>query len=130
MMRKAWLVTGSSNDFGLSTVMELLKQGYKVAATTRSIDRLVTALGPTINRNFLPLNVDLTSDSSIKSAISQTIDAFGQLDVVVNNAGYGLAGAIEEVTRDEIFSRAVAQNEALLKEIQDWKCVGIATDLQ
>jgi NAD(P)-dependent dehydrogenase (short-subunit alcohol dehydrogenase family) len=101
MIRKTWFVTGSSNGFGLSTVRELLKQGYQVAAATRSVDRLVSALSPQFSRNFLPLQVDLTNESSIKSSIKHTIDYFGQLDVVVNNAGYGLVGAVEEVSHSE-----------------------------
>jgi NAD(P)-dependent dehydrogenase (short-subunit alcohol dehydrogenase family) len=102
MTRDVWYVTGCSSGFGLSTVQELLKQGYKVAATTRSIPRLLSKLTDLPTDNLLPLEVDLTSESSIQSSISQTISKFGQLDVVVNNAGYSMIGAIEEVSRDEI----------------------------
>jgi NAD(P)-dependent dehydrogenase (short-subunit alcohol dehydrogenase family) len=102
MTRQVWFVTGTSSGFGLSTVRELLKEGYKVAATTRSIERLLSALAGSVNDNLLPLEVDLTSEASIKSAIEQTIAKFGQLDIVVNNAGYAQSGAIEDVSREEI----------------------------
>jgi NAD(P)-dependent dehydrogenase (short-subunit alcohol dehydrogenase family) len=102
MTRQVWFVTGTSSGFGLSTVRELLKEGYKVAATTRFPDKLLSALAGSVTDNLLPLQVDLTSEASIKSAIEQTIAKFGQLDVVVNNAGYPQTGAIEDVSRDEI----------------------------
>jgi NAD(P)-dependent dehydrogenase (short-subunit alcohol dehydrogenase family) len=102
MTRDVWYVTGCSSGFGLSTVQELLKQGYKVAATTRSIPRLLGKLTGLATDNLLPLEVDLTSEASIRASVAQTISKFGQLDVVVNNAGSGQMGAIEEVSREEI----------------------------
>jgi NAD(P)-dependent dehydrogenase (short-subunit alcohol dehydrogenase family) len=101
MSREVWFITGTSSGFGLSTVRELLKEGYKVAATTRSISKLRSSLGD-FPSNLLPLEVDLTNELSIKSAVDQTISHFGQLDVVVNNAGYLQAGVIEDVSRDEV----------------------------
>jgi NAD(P)-dependent dehydrogenase (short-subunit alcohol dehydrogenase family) len=102
MTRQVWFVTGTSSGFGLSTVQELLKTGYKVAATTRSLAKLQAALGGEFHVNCLPLEVDLTNESSIKQAVEQTISHFGQLDVVVNNAGYLQAGIIEDVSRDQV----------------------------
>jgi NAD(P)-dependent dehydrogenase (short-subunit alcohol dehydrogenase family) len=83
-------------------VRQLLSDGYKVAATTRFPDKLLSALTGSVIDNLLPLQVDLTSETSIKSAIEQTIAKFGQLDVVVNNAGYAQLGAIEDVSREEV----------------------------
>jgi NAD(P)-dependent dehydrogenase (short-subunit alcohol dehydrogenase family) len=105
MDRQVWFVTGTSSGFGLSTVQELLKTGYKVTATTRSLDRLRSALGQPFPPNLLPLEVDLSSESSIKQAIDQTISHFGQLDVVLNNAGYLQAGAIEDVSRAQVITQ-------------------------
>jgi NAD(P)-dependent dehydrogenase (short-subunit alcohol dehydrogenase family) len=106
MIRRTWLVTGTSQGFGLATVKELLAQGYQVAATTRSIDSLLSSLGTaTPHPNLLPLQVNLSSDRSILSAVNAAIKRFGQLDVLMNNAGYGLTGAIEEFTRADILKQ-------------------------
>jgi NAD(P)-dependent dehydrogenase (short-subunit alcohol dehydrogenase family) len=103
MTRLTWLVTGTSAGFGLATVKALLSDGYEVAATTRSIDSLLSSLGAaSAHPNLLPLEVNLLSDDSIASAVSATIERFGQLDVLVTNAGYGVSGAVEELSRADI----------------------------
>ena len=100
--KKIWLVTGASKGLGLSLVEHLLKGGYRVAATTRDKGRLVKSLESLDTRNLLPLEVDLTDDSKITAAVSEVIAKFGGLDVLVNNAGYGIAGALEEFEEKEI----------------------------
>lgn len=99
-VQKVWFVTGASKGFGLSLVNALLAGGYSVAATSRSQDDLVEAAGT--HDNFLPLAVDLTDEADVKRAITQTVDRFGRIDVVVNNAGYGLIGGLEELTDEEV----------------------------
>jgi NAD(P)-dependent dehydrogenase (short-subunit alcohol dehydrogenase family) len=96
---KVWFITGASKGLGLSLVQQLLKQGYCVAATSRSKEELIKAVGS--NDDFLPLAVDLNNEASVEAAITATISHFGQLDVVVNNAGYGLLGGLEELTDAE-----------------------------
>lgn len=96
---KVWFVTGASKGLGLSLVHQLLAQGDFVAATSRSKSSLEKAIPQ--NGNFLPLEVNLTDEQDVKRAIAQTIETFGQIDVVVNNAGYGLIGAVEELTDAE-----------------------------
>ena len=96
---KVWFVTGASKGLGLSLVQQLLAQGYAVAATSRNKAELKKAVGE--NDGFLPLTVDLNSEASIQKAIDETVNLFGQIDVVVNNAGYGLAGSLEELTDAE-----------------------------
>jgi NAD(P)-dependent dehydrogenase (short-subunit alcohol dehydrogenase family) len=105
MDRKVWLVTGSSSGFGLSTVKALLQHGYQVAATTRSKTRLLENLGPCDQAQLLVLEVDLHNDTEIKGAVDATIARFGQLDVVLNNAGYGHVGPIEEFTREGLLEQ-------------------------
>jgi len=97
--KKVWFITGASKGFGLAIVKQLLAQGASVAATTRNIKDLNNAVGT--HDAFLPLSVDLTSEESVSSAIRSTVDKFGRIDVVVNNAGYGLAGGLEELTDEE-----------------------------
>lgn len=98
--QKVWFVTGASKGLGLSLVKQLVNNGYRVAATSRNLDDLRRAVGATDDR-FLPLAVDLKTESSVAEAIRKTVDQFGQIDVVVNNAGYGLLGSIEELTDEE-----------------------------
>jgi NAD(P)-dependent dehydrogenase (short-subunit alcohol dehydrogenase family) len=96
---KVWFVTGASKGLGLSLVQQLLAQGYSVAATSRSKEDLKKAVGE--QDNFLPLMVNLNNEASIQKAIDEIVNLFGQIDVVVNNAGYGLAGSLEELTDTE-----------------------------
>lgn len=97
--KKVWLVTGASKGLGLALVKKLLDGGYRVAATSRSLPALKSAVGT--HDNFLPLQVDLMSEVSVASGISKTVETFGSLDVVVNNAGYGQNGTLEELTDSE-----------------------------
>ncbi|MBO9634519.1 MAG: SDR family oxidoreductase [Chitinophagaceae bacterium] len=100
MKNKVWFVTGASKGLGLSLVKELLKKGYKVAATSRNLADLKAVAGNDSD-SFLPLQTDLVNTSSVEKGISETIRKFGQIDVVVNNAGYGLVGALEELSDEE-----------------------------
>jgi len=97
--KKVWFVTGASKGLGLTLVKKLLSIGHNVAATSRNLSDLSKAVGE--YENFLPMSVDLISEDSVESAISQTISKFGQLDVLVNNAGYGMLGALEELSDKE-----------------------------
>jgi NAD(P)-dependent dehydrogenase (short-subunit alcohol dehydrogenase family) len=97
---KTWFITGASKGFGLSLVKQLLNAGHNVAATSRNITELVKAVDVTAP-NFLPLEVELGNEDSVGCAIHQTKAAFGSIDVVINNAGYGIGGSIEELTDRE-----------------------------
>lgn len=96
-----WFVTGTSRGLGLELTRQLLERGDNVTATTRSVDHLITALGPTETSRLLPLRVDLSDEGAVTDAITATTERFGGIDVVVNNAGYGFLGAVEEVTDRE-----------------------------
>ena len=100
MKKRIWFITGASKGLGLILAKRLLKEGYAVAATSRNISELQKAISEK-NDNFLPLGVDITDESSVEEAINQTAAYFGNIDVIVNNAGYGLAGALEELTDAE-----------------------------
>ena len=96
-----WFVTGASRGLGLELVKQLLQRGDNVAATTRSAERLSAALGSADTSRLLTLPVDLADEKAVVTAVAETTDRFGAIDVVVNNAGYGLLGAVEEVTDAE-----------------------------
>ncbi|MEN2401657.1 SDR family NAD(P)-dependent oxidoreductase [Flavobacterium sp. MC2016-06] len=97
---KVWFVTGASKGIGLILTQKLLAQGQKVAATSRSEAGLIKAIGISSD-NFLPLEMDLVDEKSVKNAIEKTINHFKTIDVLVNNAGYGLLGTLEELTDEE-----------------------------
>ncbi|MFA6060596.1 MAG: SDR family oxidoreductase [Taibaiella sp.] len=96
---KVWFITGASNGFGLALVKQLLELGHQVAATSRNKSSIEEKTGK--SPNLLALTVDITSDNEVKSAIEETVKAFGKIDVAVNNAGYMLLGALEEVSAKE-----------------------------
>ncbi|OOQ61795.1 SDR family NAD(P)-dependent oxidoreductase [Mucilaginibacter pedocola] len=97
--QKTWYVTGASKGLGFSLVKTLLNKGYNVAATSRSLNDLTAVVGE--HENFLPLAVNIKDEGSVKASIDATIARFGKVDVVVNNAGYGLTGALEELSDAE-----------------------------
>ena len=99
---KVWYVTGASRGLGLTLVKKLLENGYRVAATSRNAYTLSQAAGLTDKNRFLPLAVDLNNPDSIHESLQQTLAAFGRIDVVVNNAGYGMAGTVEEIGDPDI----------------------------
>lgn len=99
---KVWYVTGASQGLGLILVKKLLEKGYRVAATSRDARTLGQAVGLIDRNRFLPLAVDLNNLDCIDESVQQTLLAFGRIDVVVNNAGYGMAGTIEETAAQDI----------------------------
>jgi NAD(P)-dependent dehydrogenase (short-subunit alcohol dehydrogenase family) len=101
MKNKIWFVTGASKGLGLSLVKKLLQEGYRVAATSRNLEDLKKAVG--VNSDaFLPLSVDVKNETSVEKGVWDTIAHFGAIDVVVNNAGYGLTGSLEELSDEEV----------------------------
>jgi short-subunit dehydrogenase len=99
---KVWYVTGASQGLGLILVKKLLENGYRVAATSRDAHTLSQAVGLVDKDRFLPLAVDLNNLDCIDESIQQTLATFGRIDVVVNNAGYGMAGTVEEIAEQDI----------------------------
>ncbi|WP_100344429.1 SDR family NAD(P)-dependent oxidoreductase [Compostimonas suwonensis] len=97
---KTWFITGASRGFGREWTEAALDRGDRVAATARNVDSLgdlVEKYGDAV----LPLRLDVTDKAAVDVAVAHSIERFGHLDVVVNNAGYGLFGAIEEVSAEE-----------------------------
>ncbi|MCS3869535.1 NAD(P)-dependent dehydrogenase (short-subunit alcohol dehydrogenase family) [Chryseobacterium ginsenosidimutans] len=98
---KTWFITGTSQGIGLVLVKQLLEKGYNVAATARNIETLKKAVGIS-SPQFLPLEVNLIDENSVKQAVENTIAQFGSIEYLVNNAGYGLIGGIEESSDTEV----------------------------
>jgi NAD(P)-dependent dehydrogenase (short-subunit alcohol dehydrogenase family) len=101
MAEKVWFITGTSRGFGREWAIAALERGDKVAATARntaSLDDLVDKYGDAI----LALQLDVNDRAADFAAVEQAHDHFGRLDIVVNNAGYGQFGFVEEVSEQDV----------------------------
>ncbi|NWK95953.1 short-chain dehydrogenase/reductase [Sphingobium lactosutens] len=96
--RKTWFITGTSRGFGRVWTKAALKRGDRVIATARNIDSLEILRTSYGNDVLLPLTLDVTDRDAVFAAVTQGHEHFGRIDVIINNAGYGLSGAIEEVS--------------------------------
>jgi NAD(P)-dependent dehydrogenase (short-subunit alcohol dehydrogenase family) len=99
--QKVMLVTGASKGFGLEIAKTALAAGDKVIATVRSkADQLAASLNN--DPNLLVVTMDVTNEAQVKAAVAEGLLRFGKIDVVINNAGYGIVTAIEEATDAEV----------------------------
>jgi len=104
MTKKVAIVTGSSSGIGFETSLMLAKNGFNVYATMRDLSKS-EKIRKIADDKKLPLEVgqlDVTIEQSVEKAISAIVEQEGQIDVLVNNAGYGLMGPAEELTIDEL----------------------------
>ncbi len=103
-MTKIWFITGSSRGLGRSLTEAVLAKGDKVAATARKPEQLndLVAKYPEL---IYPIQLDVTDYGQIQSAVEQTIKRFGKIDVLVNNAGFGITGAAEAYTDEQVRSQ-------------------------
>ncbi|KAF2068457.1 hypothetical protein CYY_010218 [Polysphondylium violaceum] len=100
LQNQVWFLTGCTSGTGLALVEELLSLGVKVAGTSRNLKKL-KELSISRNCNFLGLQVDLVDEKSVQNSIDKTIKHFGSITHVVNNAGFGIFGSVEEVSDEE-----------------------------
>jgi len=103
-MSKVWFITGSSRGLGRSLTSAVLAAGDRVAATARDPEQLkdLTAQYPD---TVYPLRLDVTDKTQIVSAVQNTIKKFGRIDVLVNNAGFGILGAAEAYSDQQVRSQ-------------------------
>lgn len=100
MSGKVWFITGASRGFGRVWTEAALERGDRVAATARDVAAL-DGLAAHYGNAVLALPLDVAERASVGKAVSAAHERFGRLDVVVNNAGYGLFGAVEDVTEEQ-----------------------------
>ena len=100
MSEKVWFITGTSRGFGREWAIAALERGDKVAATARNTDTLAD-LAEKYGDALLPIALDVTDREADFAAVKAAHDHFGRLDIVVNNAGYGHFGFVEELTEAE-----------------------------
>ncbi len=120
MSPRIWLITGSSSGFGRHLAQAALQRGDRVVATARRAETLDDLVASAPDR-VLPLPLDVTRAEQIEAAVAAAIGRFGRIDVLVNNAGYGSVGAVEEidladlrVLMETMFFGAVALTQAVL----------------
>ena len=97
--KKVWLVTGASKGLGLALVKQLIAEGQMVAGTSRSLASLEKAIVK--SDRFLPLEMDILNEESVRKGLEALVSTFGKVDVLVNNAGYGQLGTLEELSDKE-----------------------------
>ncbi len=119
-MGQTWFITGASSGFGAAFARYALAQGHSVAVTARSMDRLQAIVAIAPNR-VLARQMDVTDPYQVKDAVKAAEERFGGIDVLINNAGYGVVGAVEETSEAELralmetnFFGAVAVTQAAL----------------
>ncbi|MDO9486341.1 MAG: SDR family NAD(P)-dependent oxidoreductase [Actinomycetota bacterium] len=103
-MSKVWFITGASRGFGRSWTLAALERGDRVAGTARDLSA-VADIAAKYRDAFLPLQLDVTNRERAFAAVQQAHEYFERLDVVVNNAGYGHFGYVEEITEDDVRSQ-------------------------
>ena len=119
-MAKIWFITGASSGLGAELVKAIIESGDKVAATFRNAEQ-AGSFSQQYSGDGLGIVLDVTQTEKISTAFQQATDRFGKIDVLVNNAGYGTIGAIEEFSMEEIreqmetnYFGAVAITKAML----------------
>ena len=99
--KSVWLITGCSTGFGRELAKQLLENDYRVVVTARDADKIQDLVE--LNReNALALALDVTDEAQVKDAVAKAEEHFGAIDVLVNNAGFGYFGAIEESDEKEV----------------------------
>jgi NAD(P)-dependent dehydrogenase (short-subunit alcohol dehydrogenase family) len=100
-MSKVWMITGASRGIGLAIARAALKAGHQVVATARKPQQVTQAL-PGHGERLLAVQLDLTRPERAGAAVDEAVDRFGNIDVLVNNAGYGQLGWFENVSEKQI----------------------------
>jgi NAD(P)-dependent dehydrogenase (short-subunit alcohol dehydrogenase family) len=97
---RVWFITGASRGFGALITAEALAAGDAVIATARDPSTVTARFGE--NDHLLPLRLDVTNEAEVYEAVEAAIKKFGRIDILLNNAGYGLLGAVEEASAAEV----------------------------
>ncbi len=103
-MSKVWFITGAGSGIGAATARAALKAGDRVVATGRNIDKVRNALSDVAGDNLALIQLDVANEAQATVAVDAAMKAYGRIDVLVNNAGYGLLGNFEELSTAAIES--------------------------
>lgn len=113
---RIWLITGASQGLGLAMVKNLLTNGQKVIATTRNKNKFDDELSA--HKDLEILTLDLSNEQAVSAALNDIVQRHGRIDVLINNAGHGFAGAIEEASETEIEQVLAINVQASLRMIR------------
>ena len=117
-MKKVWLITGCSTGFGRELATYVLAQGYQAAVAARNTEDVKDIIAGNED-NAISIKLDVTKPEQIKDAVQKTKEKFGRIDVLVNNAGIGYFGAIEESEDDAVRNMFEINVFGLAKMIQE-----------
>ena len=112
MKSLVWFITGASRGFGLEITRAALQRGDSVVASARKQQEVEQALGQ--QERLLAVPLDVTNEKQAQAAVKSALDRFGRIDVLVNNAGRGLVGAVEEASAEEVRSVFAVNVDGLL----------------
>ncbi|MEM1320293.1 MAG: oxidoreductase [Bacteroidota bacterium] len=122
---KVWFITGASSGFGKAMAEYAASQGYKVVATARRKEKL-EELAATAPEQIKAISMDVTNREQVRQGVDQAMATFGKIDVLINNAGYGIVGALEETPEEEFrnqmetnFFGAVAITQEVLPHLRN-----------
>lgn len=99
MDKKVWMITGSNRGLGRAFAKEAVRRGDNVVAATRKIDDSDPFYQ---EENVLPVQMDVTNVRQVKETVQKAIERFGRIDILINNAGFGMNGAFEEISDEEL----------------------------
>lgn len=108
-MSKVWFITGAGSGIGAGAARAALKAGDRVVATGRNVEKIRHALREVASDNLVVLRLDVSDEAQATIVVDQAVKRFGRVDVVLNNAGFGLLGNFEELTTQD-FERQFATN--------------------
>lgn len=103
MSEKVVMITGASRGFGEAAAQEMARRGHKIVATMRSPERDGEGVRRGYEDHIFPTRLDVTDPASIAEAVSGALSRLGKIDALINNAGYGLYGPVEDMTEEEVF---------------------------
>jgi NAD(P)-dependent dehydrogenase (short-subunit alcohol dehydrogenase family) len=99
--KKVWLITGASAGFGKSFAEYAIKKGYQVVITARRLDKL-ESIKATAPDQVESIKMDVNNSAEVSDAVKKAVKRFGRIDVLINNAGFGIVGAVEETPEAEL----------------------------
>ena len=120
-MEKVALVTGSSSGIGFETALALARENYFTFASMRNTDKAskILEIAKKENLNLEVIELDVDKEESIKSAVKKIQEQKGRIDVLVNNAGYGLFGCVEDITIDDLKAQFETNFFGVVRLIQE-----------
>jgi NAD(P)-dependent dehydrogenase (short-subunit alcohol dehydrogenase family) len=123
---RVWLITGTSSGFGLHIAQAALERGDRVVATARRAESLDDLVASAPDR-VLALALDVTRADQLGSAPAAALERFGRIDVLVNNAGYGSVGAVEEIDSADAVEAIRAAQDRRRADLEAWEQVSRGT---